>query len=137
MKNFLKKVLAVLTTASMACAAFAVTVFADGETGSSAQEAGVASQWLNLLVTIGPFVLIAIVFYFLLIRPQKKQEKEAQAMRNSISVGDTITTIGGITGTVLSVKEDEDVITLETGADRNRITVKKWAVQSKDKSAGE
>ena len=77
------------------------------------------------------------MFYFLLIRPQKKQEKEAQAMRNSISVGDTITTIGGITGTVLSVKEDEDVITLETGADRNRITVKKWAVQSKDKSAGE
>ncbi len=90
------------------------------------------SDWLGMAATIIPFILIAVAFYFLLIRPQKKQEKEAQAMRNSIDIGDTITTIGGITGIVRQVKEADDAYIIETGADKVRISVKKWAVQSKD-----
>ena len=71
-------------------------------------------------------VLMFVVMYFLMIRPQKKRQKEEQAMRDNIRVGDKITTIGGICGRVINVKEEELVI--ETGADRSKMTIKKWAV---------
>ena len=76
-------------------------------------------------------MLIVIAFYFFLIRPQKKQEKEVQKMRDGIAVGDKVTTIGGITGEVRQIKDD-DIYILETGADKSKIAVKKWAIQSKD-----
>lgn len=106
--------------------AFTAPFLLEGETANT------GGDWLQMAATIVPFILIAVAFYFLLIRPQRKQEKEAQAMRNSIDVGDTITTIGGITGVVRQVKEADDAYVIETGADKVRITVKKWAVQSKD-----
>lgn len=81
-----------------------------------------------LLVTFGPLVLIFVLFYFLLIRPQRKKEKKTQEMRNSLQVGDNVTTVGGILGRVVSIKDDSVVI--ETGADRNKIRIKKWAIQS-------
>ncbi|MBO5037041.1 MAG: preprotein translocase subunit YajC [Clostridia bacterium] len=84
-----------------------------------------------MLVSFLPFILIIVAFYFFLIRPQRKQEKETQKMRNSIEIGDQITTIGGITGVVRQIK-DEDTYIIETGADKNRISIKKWAIQSKD-----
>lgn len=74
-------------------------------------------------------VIMIAIFYFLLIRPQKKKEKEDRMMRNSLAVGDTIVTIGGFVGRVLSIKEDE--ITFETGSDRTKMTVKKWAIQTR------
>ena len=79
----------------------------------------------------GIFMLVAMVaiFYFLLIRPENKRKKEAQNMRDSLAVGDEITTIGGITGTICTVKEN--TIVIETGADRVRIEFTKWAVSSK------
>lgn len=58
-------------------------------------------------------------------------------MRNSIGVGDTVTTIGGITGVVRQVKEEEELYIIETGADKSKIAIKKWAIQTKDKSAEE
>ena len=70
------------------------------------------------------------VMYLFMIRPQQKKQKEELRMRNNLRVGDEITTIGGICGRVLQVKEDALVI--ETGADRNKMTIKKWAVQSCD-----
>ena len=102
---------------------------AAGATDAVAQEGGLMAQ-LSF-----PLMLVAMiaVFYFLMIRPQKKQEKEAQAMRNSISVGDTITTIGGITGTVVDVKETR--IVLETGADQVRIELEKWAISTNETAA--
>lgn len=90
-----------------------------------------AQQFLQILTTFGPIVLIVIAFYFFLIRPQKKQEKEVQKMRDGITVGDKVTTIGGITGEVRQIKDD-DVYIIETGADKSKIAVKKWAIQSKD-----
>ena len=73
-------------------------------------------------------VVLIAVFYFMLIRPENKRKKKAQEMRDSLKKGDTITTIGGICGRVVNIKEDALVI--ETGADRNKMTIKKWALQS-------
>ena len=68
--------------------------------------------------------------YFIMIRPQKKKQQEEQKMRNSVRVGDELTTIGGICGRVVNVKDDTLII--ETGADRNKMTIKKWAIQTVD-----
>lgn len=81
------------------------------------------------LATIVMLVAMIAIFYFLLIRPENKRKKEADKMRSSLQVGDVITTIGGIVGTVCAVKEN--TIVLETGADRVRIEFTKWAVSSK------
>lgn len=95
------------------------------------KEVTAMDQFLSALMTFGPLVLIVIAFYFFLIRPQKKQEKKTAEMRNSISEGDIVTTIGGITGTVRQIKDDDTYI-IETGADKSKIAIKKWAIQSKD-----
>lgn len=94
--------------------------------GENQQAGGLGS----LLMSLSPFLIVIPIMYFLMIRPQKKKQKEEQKMRSNVRVGDEITTIGGITGRVLNVKEDALVI--ETGADRTKMTVKKWALQSVD-----
>ena len=81
----------------------------------------------SLLSMLLPFVILIAVFYFLLIRPENKKKKAAAKMRSELAVGDEITTIGGICGRVVNVKEDE--LLIETGADRNKMSIKKWAVQ--------
>ena len=73
------------------------------------------------------------IFYFMLIRPENKRKKEAEQTRNSIKKGDKVTTIGGIVGTVVDVKEDKFV--METGADQVRIEFTKWAISSNDTAA--
>ena len=80
--------------------------------------------------TVIMLVIMIGVFYFMLIRPENKRKKEAEEMRSSIKVGDRITTIGGIVGTVVNVKDDKFV--LETGADQVRIEFLKWAVSAND-----
>lgn len=80
-------------------------------------------------MTIIMLVIMIAVFYFLLIRPENKRKKEAQKMRDSLAVGDEITTIGGIVGTICAVKEN--TIVIETGADRVRVEFAKWAISSK------
>ena len=89
----------------------------------------------GVLVSVLPFVLMILVFYFFLIKPQKKQERETAAMRNNLMVGDEVTTIGGIIGRITHVKDD--VVTIETGADRNKIRFRKSAIASVDKKYGE
>lgn len=84
-------------------------------------------QFLAIAVNIVPFVLLIVVFYFVLIRPQRKRDKETQRMRNSLQVGDEIVTVGGVVGLVVSIKED--TVVLETGGDRSKIRVKRWAIQ--------
>lgn len=68
--------------------------------------------------------------YFLMIRPQKKKQKEEQEMRDAIQIGDEITTIGGIIGRVVTVKEDSIVV--ETGADRVKMKFQRWAIQTNE-----
>ena len=83
------------------------------------------------LFSMLPMLLIMIgVFYFLLIRPENKRKKEAEQLRSNIKTGDKITTIGGIVGTVVDIKEDKLVI--ETSADQVRIELAKWAVSTNE-----
>ena len=77
-------------------------------------------------------VVVFAVMYFLMIRPENKRKKEQEEMRNNISLGDEIITIGGITGKVVQVTEE--TVTFETGEDRVRIQVKKWAIQTNERS---
>ena len=83
--------------------------------------------------TILMLVVMVAVFYFMLIRPENKRKKEAEAMRSAMKVGDKITTIGGVCGVVVDIKEDKFVI--ETSADRVRVEFAKWALSTNETGA--
>ena len=83
--------------------------------------------------TIIMLVMMLAVMYFMLIRPENKRKKEAEAMRSALKVGDKITTIGGIMGKVVDIKDDKFVI--ETGADQVRIELAKWALSTNETAA--
>ena len=89
----------------------------------------------NLTTTIIMLIAMVGIFYFMLIRPENKRKKEAEQLRSSLKVGDKITTIGGIVGTVVSVKEDRFVI--ETSGDQVRIELLKWALSTNDTNVSE
>ena len=78
-------------------------------------------------------VLMFAIFYFMLIRPENKRKKEAEQMRSAVKKGDKVVTIGGITGTVVDVKDNKFV--LETGADQVRIEFEKWAMSTNETAA--
>ena len=84
-----------------------------------------------ILVLVAMFALL----YFFMIRPENKRKKEAENLRNSLAVGDEVTSIGGITGTICAVKES--TIVLESGADRVRIEPAKWGISSKSAKAAD
>ena len=89
------------------------------------------SGLLGILGPLGsmlPFILVLVLMYFIMIRPQQKKQKEEQKMRNNLRVGDELTTIGGIKGRVVSIKDD--TVMLETGNDRTKIQFEKWAIQT-------
>lgn len=92
-----------------------------------------AAQYGAFVTNFLPIILLVIIFYFLLIRPQKKRDKAEKEMRDSIQVGDTISTIGGIIGKVVSVKED--TIVIESTSDRTKIQFYRWAIRSKETTA--
>ena len=89
----------------------------------------------SCMYSIVLLVLMFALLYFFSIRPENKRKKQAQAMRDSLTVGDEITTIGGIIGTICAVKEN--TIVIETGADRVRIEFTKWAVSTKGAQTSE
>ena len=90
-------------------------------TSADAATAGGPSMLIMMVALIG-------VFYFLMIRPENKRKKEAEAMRNALKVGDNITTIGGIIGDIVSIKDNSIVI--ETTTDRVRVEFAKFAVST-------
>ena len=90
---------------------------------------GAATGGMSSMILM--LVAMFAIFYFLIIRPENKKKKKTEEMRNSLSLGDGITTIGGITGKIVQITED--TITFETGEDRVRIQVKKWAISTTDK----
>lgn len=71
-----------------------------------------------------------VAVYFLLIRPNAKKRKQEDEMRRSLKVGDEITTIGGIVGRIVSIKDGADTFIIETGVDRSKIKIKRWAISS-------
>ena len=86
--------------------------------------------------SIGSIIMIVVLFaamYFFMIRPQKKQERQINDMRNNLQVGDEITTIGGIIGKIVSIKEE--TVMIETGHDRTKIRILKSAVRNVDVKA--
>lgn len=85
------------------------------------------SYWIILI-----YVALFAVIYFVMIRPNSKKKKQEQEMRNNITIGDDITTIGGIVGRIVAIKEDEDAFIIETGSDRVKMKFKKWAISSVD-----
>jgi len=93
------------------------------------EEGYIMPAWTS---TVLLYVVILGVFYLLLIRPQKKKEKQIEEMRNSIKEGDEILTIGGIYGKVLNVKDE--TLTIEVGADKTRLKIAKWAIGKKIES---
>lgn len=99
-------------------------------TGTTQTTAGLLDPTFLIMI-----VAMFAIMYFLMIRPESKRKKKAEEMRNSLSVGEEITTIGGLTGKVVQVTED--TITFETGEDRVRIQTKKWAVQTTAKMEAE
>ena len=76
-------------------------------------------------------ILMFAVMYFFSIRPQKKREKEEAAMRSSVDIGDKIITIGGICGVVITAKDGDEEIVIETGGDKTRLHVKRVAIQTR------
>ena len=92
-------------------------------------------QYGSILSSLGPIILLFVVFWFFLIRPQKKRDKAEKDMRNSIQVGDEISTIGGFIGKVVSIKDD--VIVIESSADRTKLKLYRWAIRGKEAAPAE
>ena len=99
---------------------------ATATTGAAGAAGGMGSSIIMIVAMLG-------IFYFMLIRPENKRKKEAEQMRNEMKVGDEITTIGGIAGKVVQVKDNKFVI--ETGADQVRIEFMKWALSTNETGA--
>ena len=94
-------------------------------------EAGGNNVW-QMVLTIGIWVVVIAAAYFLFIRPQKKKQQQEEELRNSIEIGDDVTTIGGIVGRVIAVRDDDETFIIETGSDKTRMHFKKWAISSVD-----
>ncbi len=106
-----------------------LTRLLDAAAADGANAGNPMGSWMSIIM----IVAMLAILYFFMIRPQKKQEKETQAMRNALQVGDEITTIGGIIGKIISIKEETCMI--ETGHDRTKIRILKSAVRNVDVKA--
>ena len=116
----LKKLKKILCPAFVLTAFSAVNVFAEGETQQV--------NPLAMVMQFVPLVLIFVVFYFLLIRPQKKKEKALKDMISSLKVGDTVASIGGIHGKIIRIKDDVFVLESGLGANKSYISLDRSAI---------
>lgn len=99
-------------------------------TAAGADAAAEVNPTMAMLIQIAPFAILIVVFYFMLIRPQRKRDKAEKEMRRNLEVGDEVTTNGGIVGRVSNIKDD--IITIETGANRVKINVQRWSIAAKE-----
>ncbi len=95
-------------------------------------EASATGSMSSMLIMM---IAMVAIFYFLMIRPENKKKKKTEEMRNSLTVGEEIVTIGGMIGKIVQVTED--TVTFETGEDRVRIQIKKWAISTTAKMEAE
>lgn len=98
---------------------------------ATASDAAAQSGGMSWIVMLGIYVVFFVALYFIFFRPQNKRKKKEEAMRKNAEIGDMITTIGGICGRIVGVK-DENTIVIETGADRSKLQIKRWAIGSVD-----
>lgn len=120
------KKLAGAVGALSAASVMTLQAFAESTAGAQADSAAPATSTLGMLLQLSPFAIAFVLLYFIMIRPQQKREKEAQAMRENVNVGDEVCTAGGIVGIV--IRNEEETVVIETGAERNKIRIKKWAI---------
>ena len=108
---------------------FNLPILADGEQAAGGQ-GGLfgGNMWMMILL----YAAIIGAIYFFLIRPNSKKKKEEAQMRNNLEIGDEITTIGGIMGRIVAIKDEEDAIIIETGSDRVKMKFKKWCISTVD-----
>ena len=95
---------------------------------AAATEMSAGATFIAYALQLLPMILIFVVFYFVLIRPQRKKDKEAKAMLDNLKVGDRICTIGGIYGTIVRIKDD--VLTIEVGEQKTQMVFARWAVRN-------
>ncbi len=88
---------------------------------------------MQALIQLSPLIILIVIMYFFMIRPQKKKDKQIQEMRKSLQVGDEIVTIGGICGKIVKTKEDSFII--QVGADKVKFEMMRWAVSSVTKAS--
>jgi len=88
-----------------------------------------ANSTASLISGVIWFVLMIGIFYFMLIRPQRKKDKEMKAMIESLKVGDEIVTIGGIYGKITSIKDDTLMVETGSGTDKSKIRITRWSVK--------
>ena len=98
------------------------------ETTGEAVEMSTGATIIYYAVQFVPLILIFVIFYFMLIRPQRKKDKDAKKMLESLKVGDRICTIGGIYGTIVRIKDD--VLTIEVGEQKTQLVFARWAVRN-------
>jgi len=106
----------------------AVAEQAPAATTATQEGATQVSSIAALATTFLPLILIFVVFWFMLIRPQRKKDKQVKEMLNNLKAGDRICTIGGIYGTITGLKDD--TITLSVGKDNLSMVVARWAIRS-------
>ena len=102
--------------------------FSDIILSTNTQSNSSGNGWVLILEC----VVFIVILYLLMILPQKKKRKKEDQMRDSVQVGDNITTIGGISGRVVGIREDSGILVIETGTDRAKMNIKKWAIGSVD-----
>ena len=95
---------------------------------AAVEEMSAGATFIYYAVQFLPMILIFVVFWFFLIRPQRKKDKEAQQMLKNLKVGDRICTIGGIYGTIVRIKDD--VLTIEVGEQKTQLVFARWAVRN-------
>ena len=95
---------------------------------AAATEMSTGATFIAYALQLVPLILVFVVFYFVLIRPQRKKDKEAKAMLDNLKVGDRICTIGGIYGTIVKIKDD--VLTVEVGEQKNQLVFARWAIRN-------
>ena len=125
--NWLLGITSALAEEGADAAAAAATALPEGE-----QTVSAAAAIVQLVV---PLVLMGLVFYFLLIRPQRKKDKKVKAMLDALKPGDRVTTIGGIYGTITAMKDD--TITLAMGGQQNPVVIARWAIRSVEDAPAE
>ena len=104
-----------------------LTVLLD-TTAPAADAAAATVSWMDMIPTLLMMVAMVAIFYFMLIRPQRKKDKAVKDMLAALKPGDRICTIGGIYGTIASIKDE--TITLYVGAQKNQMVVARWAIRS-------
>lgn len=134
--KLLTAVLAVIIIlATVSVPVFAASINTDGAapetdtnstTDAGNEEAPKQSTWASILKLGVPIIILVAFFYFGMYRPQKKQEKEKKEMMDSMQVGASVTTNGGIMGRIVSIRDDD--VTIESGADKTKFQIAKWAI---------